>query len=99
MDLIGGAEGRLGTSWPVCMLSHAGGIDGETVGALAVAFRWAEGALRVVHRTRVNVETATSNNDSKGALFSGAIVLAFRNVFLNKPVVILFIVIKDLLVI
>lgn len=39
------------------MLSHAGGINGKTAGALAVAFRWAERALRVVHRARVNVET------------------------------------------
>lgn len=81
LDFIGGAEGRLGTSCPVYMLSHAGGIDGKTAGALAVAFRWAEGALRVMRRARVNVETVASHNDSEGALFSGAIALVFRNLF------------------
>lgn len=63
------------------VLSQARSSDGETAGALAVVFRWAEGALRVLHRVRVNVETAASNNDSKGALFSGAITLVFRNLF------------------
>lgn len=43
LALIGQAEGILGTSCPVYMLSHAGGIDGKTAGALAVAFRLAEG--------------------------------------------------------
>lgn len=39
LDLIGGAGGRLGTSWPVYMLSCAGDIDGETACALAVLFK------------------------------------------------------------
>lgn len=80
MDLTGRAEGRLGTSCPVYMLSRAGGIDGETAGALAVVFRWAEGALRVMQRARVNMVTVASN-DSKGALFPGAITLMFGNLF------------------
>jgi len=63
------------------LLSHAGDIDGKTAGALAVAFRWAEEALRVMNRARLNVETVASNNDSKGTLFSGAIALVFRNLF------------------
>lgn len=61
------------------VFSQARSSDGETAAALAVVFRWAEGALRVLHRARVNVETAASNNDSKGALFSGAIASVFRN--------------------
>lgn len=77
LDLIGGVEG-LGTSCPVFVLSQARSGDGETA---AVVFRWAEAALRVLHRARVNVEPAASNNDSKGALFSGAITLVFRNLF------------------
>lgn len=81
LDLLGGVDGRLGTSCPVYMLSHAGGIDGKAAGALAVAFRRAGGVLRAVHRARVNVETVALNNDSKGDLFSGAITLVLRNLF------------------
>lgn len=57
-----------------------GSIDGETAGALAVVLRWAEGALRVMQRARVNMVTVASN-DSKGALFPGAITLVFGNLF------------------
>lgn len=71
----------MGTTCPVFVLSQARSSDGETAAALAVVFRWAEGALRVSHRARVNVEPAASNNDSKGVLFSGAITLIFRNLF------------------
>lgn len=76
-----GHNGRLGCSCPLYVLSHAGGVDGETAGALAVVFRWAERALKVMHRARVNMETVASNNDSKGALFSGAITSVLRNLF------------------
>lgn len=63
------------------VLSQARSSNGETAAALAVVCRWAEAALRVLHRARVSVELAASNNDSKGALFSGAITLVFRNLF------------------
>lgn len=72
---------RLGAPCHVFLLSQARSSDGETAAALAAVFRWAGGALRVLHRARVNVEPAALNNDSKRALFSGAITLVFRNLF------------------
>lgn len=60
---------RLGTSCSVFVLSQARSSDGETAAALAVGFSWAEVALRVPHRARVNVEPAASNNGSKGDYF------------------------------
>lgn len=72
---------ELGTSCPVFVLSQARSSDGETAAALDMVFRWAEGALRVLHKARVNVEPAASNDDSKGASFSGDNTLVFRNLF------------------
>lgn len=41
-DFIGGAEGRLGTSFPLYMCSCAGAVDGAT----AVLLLWHSGGLR-----------------------------------------------------
>lgn len=65
MDLIGGAENFM----PCLYARPCGGINEEAAGACAVVFRWAEGALSAVHRGKVNVEAAASNNGSKVALF------------------------------
>lgn len=81
LDLIGGTERETGNFMACFVVSRAGGIDGETACTLAVLFRWAVRALKVMHRAGVNMETAASNNDSKRALFSGAIALVVRNLF------------------